>query len=302
MTEKEIIKLSFCGEALKDGSMDVKEFAPILIALDDLFDETNKYLTHGGDKITIKINSKIEKGSFECFIEIIKSSYQQVIEVLNSKDVIALVNFLAILGISGFGGLGLFQLIKKSKGEKPINITQINNSITIEFKGEEPIVVDKSVYDIFNNPRTRDASVRIVRPLRNEGFDNIEIYHKSKIAVTVNKSEAKFFKPLFEEGDKHISEAVRIFQIVALSFNEKNKWRLTDGKAIIYVSILDEDFRNRIKSGEIRFGKNDYFKVKLRITQWYDGEDLKADYEIIKVIDHNNNPQPKLPFGKTNNK
>lgn len=296
--EKETIQISYGGDALKDGSMDIIEFAPVLIALDDLFDETNKYMTHGGDKITLKIKSEIKKGSFEFSIEIIKSTYQQLIDTFSGKEITALANILSILGLSAFG---LIQLIKKSKGEKPINIIHIDNSVKIEFMNQQSIIVDKSVNDIFNNPRARDAVVRIVQPLGKRGFDNINFKYRGKQTASIKKDEANYFKPLIEQGKDVISEEERIFHIVSLSFMEGNKWRLSDGKTTIYVSILDDDFLRKIKIGEILFGNNDYIKVKLRIRQWYEGNDLKANYEIVKVLKHSNNPQSTFPFNQTNN-
>ncbi|MEG2847129.1 MAG: hypothetical protein RR876_17350, partial [Acinetobacter sp.] len=48
----------------------------------------------------------------------------------------------------------------------------------------------------------------------------------------------------------------------------------------------DEDFLAKIDSGELRFGKGDILKVKLKTVQTITHNKLKSDYEVIKVIEH----------------
>ena len=55
-------------------------------------------------------------------------------------------------------------------------------------------------------------------------------------------------------------------QIDSLTFKEKNKWKFSYGESAISALILDEEFSQHIDSGELRFGKGDLLKVKLRRT------------------------------------
>ena len=75
--------------------------------------------------------------------------------------------------------------------------------------------------------------------------------------------------------------------IVALSFKEENKWRLTDGDNQFYVKIQDEDFWNKVDTNEIVFAKGDRVKVDLLVRQLEkESGNLQTEYTALKILDH----------------
>ena len=302
MNEPVIFHLAFDGEAIKDGSIEVNELAPALLALGELVDETNKYVTEGRAAVALRVRPELERGSFKIALEIAERCYDRFVDLFTSPGAAALAAFLGIIGISG--GLGLIQIIKKSKGKKPKTVVEIEQTtrVRVEFEGKEPVEVERNVFNIFNNLRARDAVARVVKPLRGEGIDELQFYHKGNPTVAIAQDEADYFRAPDLHEEETVSETETILRIMAISFKEGNKWRFSDGGNTYYISLLDEDFINRIHRTEVRFGENDCLRVVLRTRQWYEGEDLKIAREILKVIEHiPSGTQTLIPFNGPEN-
>lgn len=50
--------------------------------------------------------------------------------------------------------------------------------------------------------------------------------------------------------------------------------------------VLDEDFLKRVHLNEEQFAKDDIIRASVRRTQRLTREGLKADYEVLKVLEH----------------
>ena len=49
---------------------------------------------------------------------------------------------------------------------------------------------------------------------------------------------------------------------------------------------MDERFVHRVQVGEENFAAGDILAVKLRKRQWLEGDVMKADYEVMEVLNH----------------
>lgn len=58
------------GDALRDGSIDVRDLAPALLGLGDLVAETNREVTGGQVAVALRVRSEFERGSFQVNLEI----------------------------------------------------------------------------------------------------------------------------------------------------------------------------------------------------------------------------------------
>lgn len=280
------------GQAVAEGAIEARDLAPALLALAEVFEEAQTVVPEFDAKITLRVRAGFERGSFEVHLELAKL-YQQVVSLFSGQDASAFANLFQILGIAGVTGLlGLLQLIKRARGRKPVSVTiEHTERVRITFEGEEPFEVDRRVWQLFTKMGVRKAIEQVIAPLFKQGIDSFKIRHKGKDTLKVAQDEAKYFlAPTEHEGETISSTETRVV-IVAPSFQEGNKWRVSDGSRNIFVAIEDPNFVGAVQSGREAFRKGDILRVQLQTRQWLEGAELKAEHAIVKVIQHESAPE-----------
>jgi hypothetical protein len=281
------------GEAVDEGSIDAKELAPALLALAEVIEEAQPLIPELDARISLRVRSDFERGSFEIHLEIAKL-YQQFRELFSGQDASAFANLFQILGIAGVVGLaGLFQLIKKSKGRKTSSVTiERSERVKITFEGDdEPVEADPRTWQLFQNLRVRKAIEQVIAPLFHKGIDSFEIKHRGRQTVKVTEDEAKYFVAPTEHEGEIVTEVDTRVSLVAPSFQQGNKWRVSDGSRTIFVSVEDPAFVRAVQTGQEAFRKGDILQVRLQTRQWVEGGDLKAEHSIVKVLNHEPGPR-----------
>lgn len=290
------------GPALRDSQMDVRDLAPALLGLGEVLEQANRVLN--GERATLKVHVKAFKGG--CFgidLELIQSCIDTVLgwltpgsEVRNGIDLLNVVGFTPREIVTDVG-IGLYLLIKMVKGRRPKKKIELENGrITLVFDSperDEEITVDKDVVELYENVKVREAAEKSVSPLEHAGIDSFGIVHDGERRMLVTKKDVDSFrlsnvKPL--EIPIDTSDQIRVLSIVSLSFKQDNKWRLSDGQAILNVKINDDHFLKEVNEGA-SFAKGDMLKVQLvsKASVGHDG--LKTEYEVTKVIEHIKQPR-----------
>jgi hypothetical protein len=278
------------GDALRDGSIDVRDLAPALLGLGDLVAETNREVTGGQVAVVLRVRSQFERGSFQVNLEI-GQLYERFVQIFSSPEATAWATFLGLLGISGV--FGLFQLVKRAKGRKPTAVVEIEqtNKVRIQFEGDQPVDVDKRVWRLFENSRARRAIQAVVQPLFHSGIEIFKFRHSNRETLSVNRSEAEDFIAPGNRSNETVSQSEKMLRIVSPSFKEDNKWRVNDGTSTFYVSLRDPAFLARVQDGSEAFRKGDILHAVLETVQWEEGGELHAEHSIIQVIRHESRPQ-----------
>lgn len=282
------------GEALAEGAIEARDLAPALLALAEVFEEAQAVVPQPDARITLRVRAGFERGSFEVHLELVKL-YQHVVSLFSGQDATALANLFQILGIAGVAGLlGVLQLIKRARGRRPVSVTiERSERVRIIFEGEDPIEVDRRVWALFSKMSVRKAIEQVIAPLFKPGIDSFKIRHKGKDTLKVAQDEAKYYlAPTEHEGETISSTDTRVV-IVAPSFQEGNKWRVSDGSRNIFVSIEDPAFVGAVQSGHEAFRKGDILRVTLQTRQWLEGAELKAEHAIVKVLQHESAPEQR---------
>ena len=281
------------GEAVDEGSIDAKELAPALLALAEVIEEAQPLIPELDARISLRVRSDFERGSFEIHLELAKL-YQQFRDLFSGQDASAFANLFQILGIAGVVGLaGLFQLIKKSKGRKTSSVTiERSERVKITFEDDdEPVETERRTWQLFQNLRVRKAIEQVIAPLFHKGIDSFEIKHRGRQTLKVSEDEAKYFVAPTEHEGETVTEVDTRVSIVMASFQQGNKWRVSDGSRTIFVSLEDPAFVHGVQTGQEAFRKGDILNVRLQTRQWVEGDELKAEFSIIKV--HKHEPGPR---------
>ena len=281
------LTIAYDGPALRDHAMDVRDLAPAMLGLGQLFDAANSALN--GDNAQIKVQVKAtEPGCFQITFEVIQTIGDHLIALLSGPHVTAAANLIGLLVGVPTGGIGLISLIKRLKGGKFDKIEQLpEGTVRLTF-GDENIDVPISLLRLYQDVAVRTATQKIVEePLKKEGIDSFEIRDHQKVIVHITKKESGFYaKP--QVPDSTLVDDIRTsaFSIISLAFKEDNKWRLNDGTNAISAAIEDIDFLNRVDANQISFSKGDILICEVRVVQKQTEGGLKTEYTVVRVVEH----------------
>ena len=235
------LELVYYGPALVDGSMNVRDLAPAMMALGSFFEVANRI--SNGQNTSISVNVRATSASsFHVAFEVFQNL--QAMEVLGIDDFLTTANALKGLLLGGGTG-GLLALIKLLRGRKP-QITKVNADL---YK----LTVDGQTYEVpmvllrlYQEVQIRRNIQDMVKPVKEPGIDRLVFHSDGQIAQEVTKREVEAFD--IPESQVLILDQVRqqAFSIVSLAFIENNKWRLTDGQSHFSVSMKDEEFQRRV--------------------------------------------------------
>jgi hypothetical protein len=297
------IRIVYDGDALQDGSMDVRDLAPALLALSDLIDESNKLLNPKPGTVQIRARRDIETGSFDIGITIIQSWPSQVLQFFAGEQMSGLSNLLGILGLSAATlATPLLLAIKWLRGRKVTSVEVIgDDDVRITVEGDQ-IVVTKPVASLLADRRIRSLIAMLLDPLRREGIDRFDVSGPGEPVVTsIVKAELPSFDPPDPIGSPPeiltSTEYEQAYTVVSPSFREGNKWRLYDGQSTVSATIEDNDFLARVDNHDEAFVKDDVIVCKVRQMQNVGPDGLRSTLSILKVVEHRHAPrQTVLPL------
>ena len=152
MNNSTTFSLSYDGQALANHEIDVKDLAPALLALGELFEELNAFFNR--EKAAISVNIKATKeGSVIVELHLLQSLAQQASTLFNSDGVNAVLNtkdLLVLLLGGGGSSTGLLALIKWAKNRKPKSATRLEiGKIKLELEDGDAKIIEENEFQVF---------------------------------------------------------------------------------------------------------------------------------------------------------
>lgn len=296
------LQIVYDGPALETHEMEVRDLAPALLAIGDLFEAANNELNGSRAKIAVSVKGSFKTGCFAIDLQAVQSLASQVMDIFNSAPVTAALNIIGTLGFTLVGGKGVIQTIQWLRGRTITSISQTEDGKTRIGVDADFIDVEEAVLKLFRSVAVRQAlEGAISKPLQREGINYFAVRENENDFVAISKEEAVFFIAPKDEQEEIISDEIREanLQLVNISFREDNKWRFFDGSATFYAEISDEDFLQRVDSSDETFSKGDILKVMLHEQSILSSGQLKRLHRIDKVLEHRRSArQLKLPMPK----
>ncbi len=306
---KRKITIAYTGALVDDGTMDVSDLGPALIALGKLVNSSNEVLNNDNSSIAVKVNADFQKGSFEITFECIRTFVDQVASLFTGTTDID--NILKYLGLANTLGMPtLADLIKWAYKKTIVRAT--NNSdgtVTLTDESQTSITVHANVVNIYQSPKVRESYAELVNPVKREGIDSFEVRdysEKERIVVrNIDKDDVDSFEFDIATAESKERELVQAsdqwVKLLKVDF-ENLKWRLQSGENKYYATIADEEFSNHVANGDISFTNGDSLLVRLEQTQTIKSDGtIRNEYRILKVLEIQKRPKPiPLPFDTLN--
>ena len=293
MAEAQKVRIAYVGEALNNGAMEVNDLAPALLAFGNLIQRTNIVI---GNERAVRVLLKaddIRRGSFDITLLLDYNLLEEAKLFMGLAEDTGLKDLMDVLGMGITAKESIFWLIKLIGFKKIRKAEKQADHVKIILEDNRVITVTQNVYNVFMDFEARTLIEKVVTPVKKEGIQGFEIrnpddYSDSKPTVSVDKeSVACFAAPALEtkvEPDI-VYEQDMMLRIVSIVFDEKQKWRFSDGEAVFWAKIEDERFWKEINDGVLAFRKGDKLKVRCRVVQRIgENESLVSERTIINVI------------------
>lgn len=275
--------LTYDGPALVNHEMDVRDLAPAMLGVGELFDAMN--LSLNGEAAEVKVNVRAhEPGCFSVVFDIVQGWKDGTLAFLSGDVVTSAINLKELL----LGAGGLIWWIRTRRGKNPDKVERIAGNMLRIHYGDDAFDVPLALLRLYQDLAVRSALEKVVhRPLQRPGIELVEFGDRALPDQQVSADEAEAFRsPDLPEEIlvKDVREAA--FSIVSLAFKEDNKWRLHDGSNPVSAIIRDEEFLARVDRNQIRFAKGDVLICEVEFTQKRTSKGLTTENIVTRVKRH----------------
>lgn len=303
-------RIAYDGPAIVDGSMDVRELAPALIAFSEFVDSANKVLG-GKHEIKVMLNQdSIRKGSFDITFLLNVNILEQAKLFMEWSKETGLDDLMTILGyepVKAAVGCGVFGLIKVIKGRRITGITNSDDRAEISLDDGEKIETDNKTLKVFLDANCRLKIEHIIKPVTTKDIDRFEIRnpsdeHDNAPIESITSEEAHLYKAPEAEirNDEQLPEPVpqeMFVKINSVNFTD-GKWRFSDNtNPPFWAKIADKEFLSKVENREVSFTDGDMLKIRYRLVQNIKKGQLSSEYIVDQVLEFKPAPrQIKLDF------
>ena len=286
--------LVYDGPALAEGSMNVRDLAPAMMAVGGFFEAANRVTNAGRASVSVNVRAT-STGSFHILFEVAQNFQTSGILEAYIGDILTTANALKTLLVGGgVGGItGIIQLLKWLRGRKP-KLQKVNENLYTLTLDRETYEVPIELLRLYQDAAVRRNIQDMVKPVREPGIDRFMLREADQTVQEITKDDVDSFD--VPEYQDLILDDVRqqAFSIISLAFKENNKWRLTDGQTTFQVAMKDEAFQRRVDNNAETFAKGDVLVCDLRTIQWQVEDGVKSEYEVIRVVSHRQARQMSL--------
>lgn len=296
MSNHERFHVVYDGEALAAHRMDVRDLAPALVAIADLFTAANREINGDKADVRVEVNATFKAGSFGIDLTAAQHILDQIKDIFAGGAATAVCNAYTIMQLVGLtGDGGLIGFMRSLRGRKPIRIEQTGEVSRVWITETETVEIENEVVRLYRSKVVRTSLEKTLSPLEKEGIDDFGVVINDQVALDIRSDELASFSSS-DAAPEIISDTTAekiMLQIESLTFKDGNKWRVHDGVAAFHASIEDQDFLAKIDAGE-RFGKGDVLLVDLRKIQSVENGKLVTESIIVKVWEHRQPLQASL--------
>ena len=291
--------IRYDGPALAENRLPVRDLAPALLALEDLFHEARRIVDPNAPAVSLEVEAQgFQEGSFEAKLVLAQAGMS---DVLPSSPMLALGN---LLGIVTDASHGLFALAKWVNDKVIVGRSDPTpGTILVEDDHGNIFRGPAYVFDVYDSRPTRALMSHVVRPLRSPGIDSFEI-ERDEETVTVFREEIAAFAASEAEVEVLFdgSFEMPLYLVSPDLMKPTNKWHFVSGDQDIWARIEDRSFLKSVyQAQQERFGVGDVLHSRLHLRQERDPATgrITMMWTVLEVLRHDRGEAgvtPALPF------
>jgi len=287
MSNHEQFHVVYDGPALDEHRMNIRDLAPALVAIADLFSAANTELNGNSADVRVEVKGNFKSGSFQIELIFTQALLVQLRDMFASSTATAVSNASAILAVVGLvGGGGLIGFLRQLRGRRPEHIEDNGESFSVWMTETEVVEVSRPVFRLYKTRAVRVFLQKALSPLELEGITSFGVVRGNDIDLDIGSVELAAFA-FSDEQEDVVSDFTgrKLLQIESVTFKDQNKWRVHDGQSAFFTAMDDLDFLAKVNAGE-RFGKGDVLVVDLQHIQTVANGTLRTEFRILKVHQH----------------
>lgn len=270
------VSLTYEGEAVDGGRMDVYEVAKNMVAFSEFMTVAVK-TTYGDQAEAHAEVAGFKEGSFETdFVLNVIGPAASLLTAWSPGQLWEVVK-------------NCFDLWKFLRGHPPSSVTHNENRATVTNNFGEVNQFNIESLIIVMSPQGVDAVTKFVKePLRHSGVSYVRIERQDDATggvVEVTDNESEFFTQVAREETVSDNVVQMVVQVVGPEFQDGRKWRFTAGENTFTAAMEDANFLARVDAGE-RFGKGDALDVNMRVVQKMQNRKISVERSVVRVLRH----------------
>lgn len=285
-------EIAYDGDAVADGSMDVYEFAPALLATGKLVRRANHIINGDASAVQVKVRTAPPPGSFPVELHLYLDASTQL-SMMGAPDAYQLLTAIGLVEIGKHAGAinNLFSLFKRLRGKKVEVVRGDSNvdSVTLNIDGDHA-TVHNTVINMYNDRETRKHFGAMLEPLTKPGVDEFQVRKKGEILSRVSKSEAEDIinASKSRENDDELDHGTFTKWMYATpKWKEGHQWGFSNDEGTTFsAKIKDNAFWERVHSDEISFTEHTRLRVQV---EWFQERDntgrIKTQHVVTRVLD-----------------
>jgi hypothetical protein len=197
--------VAYEGPALAEGRMPVKDLAPSLLALGELFTEASEIACPDREPASLNIRATKE-GSFVVDLAVHSpDTWEQILNLLDGHVIGALSNLMGVVIGAGTLASGLFWLIRKINGRRIADREQLESGLVrLTFEDGTTLEASPEALALYERESARKNARKVVEPLHSDGVERVVFTQDSEQPLVIGEDDLPAYEA--EMGDEVLSE------------------------------------------------------------------------------------------------